>query len=95
MESLSHESLFSIKEKLSEIEVGIMNQTKHMPVSYTHLDKLVVGYVKEKVPHPDSDHLNICQVEVGNGVTQQIVCGAPNVAAGQKVIVALPGCRCV
>ena len=55
-------------------------------------DKLVVGYVKEKVPHPDSDHLNICQVEVGNGVTQQIVCGAPNVAAGQKVIVALPGC---
>ena len=28
-------------------------------------DKLVVGYVKEKVPHPDSDHLNVCQVEVG------------------------------
>jgi len=55
-------------------------------------DKLVVGYVKECVPHPDSDHLNVCQVEIEPGVVNQIVCGAPNVAAGQKVIVALPGC---
>lgn len=55
-------------------------------------DKLVIGYVKECVPHPDSDHLNVCQVEVEPGVVNQIVCGAPNVAAGQKVIVALPGC---
>lgn len=55
-------------------------------------DKLVVGYVKETKPHPDSDHLNVCQVEVKPGVVSQIVCGAPNVAAGQKVIVALPGC---
>ncbi len=56
-------------------------------------DKLVVGYVKECILHPDSDHLNICQVEVEEGVIIQIVCGAPNVAAGQKVIVALPGCN--
>lgn len=55
-------------------------------------DKLVVGYVQEKVAHPDSDHLNVCQVDIGNGQVQQIVCGAPNVDAGQKVIVALPGC---
>lgn len=55
-------------------------------------DKLVVGYVKECYPHPDSDHLNVCQVEVAPDVVNQIVCGAPNVAAGQKVIVALPGC---
>ncbi len=55
-------------------------------------NKLVVGYVKEKTPHPDSDHLNICQVEVMPDVMSQIVCGAPNVEAGQKVIVALPGC---
>lgn len=55
-------------------------------------DKLVVGYVKETKPHPNSDHLNVCQVEVKPGVVSQIVCGAPNVAAGQKVIVALPGC---
>ena len=55
-------------------------------------DKLVVGEVKECQPHSDSDHLNVCQVEVEAGVMTQIVCGAPNVAAGQKVIVALPGC---
>ena len=55
-------------------------------------DHLVIGYVKECEPHPDSDHLNVCQVEVKEGEVQQIVCGAPNVAKGQKVIVALPGC---
>ena len=58
-----------------------------------HGDQLVVGYVKECQPHPDSDHLNVCQVEVKPGVVTQIVCGAPNVSAGQKVIVALPGCN--
>lgn len=58
----------------------------------TRGDHLVVGYVKECQPHPDSDHLNVCQVEVKPNQITQIVCGAPNVAAGQKVIVALPGC---
>lgn len=53
---------------------------------------LVVGYVEECVDHPNSDHLHICQVNVGTDV-RQIVCGAPNVAKGQKVIVALPGCK--
>ena len=51
---------------------------------------LVIGYVKSCVDHPDSDHLHVCQVDVGTD-TRQIVCGAPNVAAGQKVIVSLPG----
>ncbi len=54
--------------------------------------QLVIGYVKDCIPHPDSDHLNVCQVDVGEGNDRQIVCGAPNVGAGQKVIVALPGC---
>ena len=51
---------------------------------------LVIGHVESKVPHPDSDHLNICMVNIGTEVTQ-IVCGAPNVEAGQNVIVALIG----
>lgn len=55
--------------------------------------KLVVGYVKECIDHPNSDHLHICQVEIAPGEVTQIVCGAPNVAAGEKVIVALPGCE--
>jgi phenylalanyl-tRNA synthetase beta chain len=55
--------------------------------------KLVVGYVQECIDHPNSDHLHICQVEIAPGEVTQIVCGAPNVKAGQKVIVALPGCQ--
>ncbi|MDR0921887.1 MAG: phenylalanine--tRNA ligase subunit beta [Lactobacillales bacterium] len=57
------------------------------------LKKIVVGEVKECVDHPDSDHLHICQVDVGEEELYQIVCGAPNVKAGIKVIVALPGAR--
>ncbi len=51
---------------------------------------LVIGEVKECKMHPDSDHLHICKVDVGSEVLQ-IVCGAPNVREGLKVIVALVG----
>ncbi len=50
----------------------------------------VVGLVKGVEPHPDADRLSVCQVETGDG-QRTIVCGAPNVAAGQLVPVALPG----
>jgi tRNA-binding protein len=52
--------------------------------------KFVVGYVQEKMKHPNADKLNICKVDVGNEKLQ-IVCGAPNVDAGQKVVVAKVG----
>lgn len=55
--------------------------------------KTVVGYVLEKEKHPDADKLNVCKIDAGTGETLQIVCGAPNVAAGQKVPVALVGAR--
>lgn len=55
-------------------------------------NNMTIGYVKECIDHPDSDHLHVCQVEVRPGEVTQIVCGAPNVAAGQKVIMANPGC---
>ena len=57
------------------------------------LKKIVVGDVITCEPHPDSDHLHVCQVDVGEDEPIQIVCGAPNVAAGEKVIVALYGAR--
>lgn len=57
------------------------------------LKKIVVGDVKECIPHPDSDHLSVCQVDIGEDELSQIVCGAPNIKAGVKVIVALPGSR--
>ncbi|MDG0808729.1 phenylalanine--tRNA ligase subunit beta [Cohnella rhizosphaerae] len=53
----------------------------------------VVGYVLEKEKHPDADKLNVCKIDAGTGETLQIVCGAPNVAAGQKVPVALVGAK--
>ncbi|AYF93473.1 YtpR family tRNA-binding protein [Streptococcus koreensis] len=53
--------------------------------------KFVVGQIVEMVAHPDSDHLNICQVAVGPDKTVQIVAGAPNAREGLKTIVALPG----
>ena len=55
------------------------------------IDKVVVGKVLECEMHPDSDHLHVCMVDVGEGEPIQIVCGAPNVAVGQKVPVALNG----
>lgn len=53
--------------------------------------KIVIGFVKSCKKHPDSDHLSITQTEVDNGAILQIVCGAPNIKAGQKVVVAKPG----
>lgn len=52
--------------------------------------KFIVGQIIEMVAHPDSDHLNICQVNIGSEVVQ-IVAGAPNAALNLKTIVALPG----
>lgn len=55
------------------------------------LKGLVVGHVLTCKPHPDSDHMHVTTVDTGSGEPVQIVCGAPNVAAGQKVIVATIG----
>ena len=53
-------------------------------------DGFVIGEVVSTGEHPDADRLSVCRVETGDG-ERTIVCGAPNVAAGQKVVVALPG----
>ncbi len=56
-------------------------------------DKVVIGWVRSVRPHPRADKLKVTEVDVGGGEVRQIVCGAPNVAEGQKVVVALPGAR--
>jgi phenylalanyl-tRNA synthetase beta chain len=63
-------------------------ETRNKGVSGT-----VVGYVKTREKHPDADKLSVCTVDVGQGEDVQIVCGAKNVAAGQKVPVALVGAK--
>ena len=57
------------------------------------LEGLVVGHVLSMEVHPNSDHMHICQVDLGQGEPVQIVCGAANVDAGQKVIVATLGTK--
>ncbi|MCD5323900.1 MULTISPECIES: YtpR family tRNA-binding protein [Pontibacillus] len=63
-----------------------LNEELHVDLS----PKFVVGYVKEKEQHENADKLSVCQVDLGEE-TVQIVCGAPNVDAGQKVVVAKVG----
>ena len=57
------------------------------------LEGLVIGKVLTCADHPDSDHLHITTVDLGDGTPVQIVCGAPNVAAGQHVVVATIGTK--
>lgn len=77
----------NLKELAVKITKAGINVEK---VISNHIDNLVIGEVKECVMHPNSDHLHVCQVDIGSEVVQ-IVCGASNVRANLKVIVALPG----
>ncbi|MBK9339039.1 MAG: phenylalanine--tRNA ligase subunit beta [Lewinellaceae bacterium] len=70
------------------LEVEGWDAVKPSPVD---LDKVVTGQVLECSRIPDTDHLSATRVDVGDGTVRSIVCGAPNVAAGQRVLVALPG----
>ena len=76
-----------LKELAVKITKAGINVEK---VITNHVNNLVIGEVVDCIDHPDSDHLHVCQVNIGSVVTQ-IVCGAPNVRKGLKVIVALPG----
>ncbi len=70
------------------LEVGSMDEVETVKGG---LRGLVIGEVLTCEQHPDSDHLSKTTVNVGNGEILPIVCGAPNVAAGQKVVVAVVG----
>ena len=70
------------------LEVGTVEEVETIRGG---LKGLVVGEVLTCVPHPNSDHLHLTTVNIGEGEALPIVCGAPNVAAGQKVIVATIG----
>ncbi len=81
---LSEEDVFHLNKALETVgfEDKLIADTR---------PKFVVGYVQECEPMEDSDHLFVTQTEVDNGEVLQIVCGADNVAKGQKVVVAKPG----
>ena len=83
-------------EKVSEALTSIGLETDGVEEVQTikgGLEGLVIGEVLTCADHPDSDHLHITTVNLGDGNPVQIVCGAPNVAAGQKVVVATIGTK--
>lgn len=82
---ISDQDLKELAVKITKAGINIEK------VITSHIDHLVIGEVVECIDHPNSDHLHVCKVNVGDKITQ-IVCGAPNVKAGIKVLVALPGC---
>lgn len=78
-------------EDLKELAVKITKAGVNVEKVITnYIDHLVIGEVVKCVMHPDSDHLHVCDVNIGDKIIQ-IVCGAANVREGLKVIVALPG----
>ena len=54
-------------------------------------DKIIVGDIKEVLPHPNADKLRVCKVDIGEGEIKDIVCGGSNLEVGMKVVVACPG----
>jgi tRNA-binding protein len=83
------------KVKVSDDAVATLNRLFtekgfDLALTVNNQADFIVGYVKEKAAHPDADKLSVCQVDVGDKLLQ-IVCGAPNVDAGQKVVVAQIG----
>lgn len=98
-------NLFNISEKMTVNGTGAIQYNENFinqlntllhnegfgeTLVYSNDPDFVVGFVKQKEKHPNADKLNICQVDIG-GKQLQIVCGAPNVEAGQKVVVAKVG----
>ena len=73
--TLSDEDVAKLNAELTK--EGFSEQLENDPSP-----KFVVGQIKEMVAHPDSDHLNICQVQISDDKTVQIVAGAPNAAVG-------------
>ena len=78
-------------QDLNELAVKITKAGINVEkVISNHIDNLVVGQIVKCEDHPNSDHLHVCDVNIGDKVLQ-IVCGAPNVRKGLKVLVSLPG----
>ena len=83
-------SVAEIEEILTDIGLEVEGNEIHESIE-GGLKGLVVGHVLECERHPNADKLSLTKVDIGQGEPSQIVCGAPNVAAGQKVVVATVG----
>lgn len=77
-------------ELVQKMEEALKTNNVSISLDVDFSPKFVIGYVEEKEKHPNADKLSVCKVNVGDSVLQ-IVCGAPNVETGQKVVVAKIG----
>jgi phenylalanyl-tRNA synthetase beta chain len=85
--NLSGVSASELAEKITKSGIEV----EGVDVLNEGITGVVVGHVVERVQHPNADKLSKCQVDIGQGEPVQIICGAPNVAQGQKVAVATVG----
>ena len=90
-EIAEHGQVFLTDEQVARLNQELQAEGFTEEIVNDKEPKFVVGEIIEMVAHPDSDHLNICQVKVAADKKVQIVAGAPNVKVGLKTIVALPG----
>ena len=81
---IKDQDVHELATKITKAGINIEGVVSHQ------IKGLVIGYVEEVKDHPDSDHLHVCKVDIGKEKLQ-IVCGAPNVREGLKVIVATVG----
>lgn len=79
-----------ISQKLTDCGLEVEHVENYQSIK-GGLEGIVIGFVKEREKHPNADKLSVCKVDIGTGEDKQIVCGAPNVAVGQKVLVATVG----
>ena len=77
-------------EQVAQLNVAIQQAALPGQLEVDEKPKFVIGKIVDFKDHPDSDHLHVTQVDIGDEQVQ-IVCGAPNAALGQTVVVALPG----
>jgi phenylalanyl-tRNA synthetase beta chain len=87
-------NIHSTPNEISQMLTGCGLEVEHLE-NYQSikggLEGIVIGFIKEREKHPNADKLSVCKVDIGTGEDKQIVCGAPNVAVGQKVLVATVG----
>lgn len=82
---------FSKPQELADLLTKAGLEVEEISDRAQDLKKVIVGHIKTKDKHPNADKLSLCTVETENGRIDQIVCGAQNHKAGDKVVVALPG----
>ncbi|CAN5333399.1 phenylalanine--tRNA ligase subunit beta [soil metagenome] len=89
-EDLQKIELEKLSNILTSVGLEVESMEKYEEIKGS-LEGLLIGEVKECIKHPEADKLSLTKVDIGTGELLQIVCGAPNVAAGQKVVVAPVG----